>query len=78
MNLQNELINGCGFAIMPIENMKIFNQLRDNFLNKMGNLNELEKNIDGLSMGMSSDYREAILSGATTIRVGTLLFGKRK
>ena len=48
MNLQNELINGCGFAIMPIENMKIFNQLRDNFLNKMGNLNELEKNIDGL------------------------------
>ena len=30
-----------------------------------------------LSMGMSSDYKEAILEGATMVRVGTALFGNR-
>jgi len=37
-----------------------------------------EKNyIKGLSMGMSGDYKEGVLSGATHIRVGTKLFGQR-
>lgn len=40
------------------------------------------KNIDNvtmdvLSMGMSADYREAILEGATLVRVGSALFGRR-
>ena len=30
-----------------------------------------------LSMGMSGDMREAILSGSTMIRVGSSLFGSR-
>lgn len=30
-----------------------------------------------LSMGMSNDFREAILEGATFVRVGTRLFGER-
>lgn len=30
-----------------------------------------------LSMGMSSDYEDAIMSGSTHIRVGTALFGER-
>ncbi|HEX2985909.1 MAG TPA: YggS family pyridoxal phosphate-dependent enzyme [Caproiciproducens sp.] len=33
--------------------------------------------MDFLSMGMSSDYYEAILAGANMIRVGTALFGPR-
>jgi len=33
--------------------------------------------LDMLSMGMSGDFREAILEGATLIRVGTALFGPR-
>ncbi len=33
---------------------------------------------DVLSMGMSGDFRLAIAEGATRIRVGTALFGKRK
>lgn len=41
------------------------------------------KNIDNiftdvLSMGMSSDYKEAIMEGATMVRVGSALFGKRR
>lgn len=33
--------------------------------------------LDTLSMGMSSDFREAIEHGATLIRVGTAIFGPR-
>jgi pyridoxal phosphate enzyme (YggS family) len=33
--------------------------------------------LDTLSMGMSADYREAILEGATSVRVGTAIFGPR-
>jgi PLP dependent protein len=33
--------------------------------------------LDTLSMGMSADFREAILEGATLIRVGTAIFGPR-
>ena len=31
-----------------------------------------------LSMGMSDDYREAILEGSTEVRIGTALFGSRQ
>lgn len=34
--------------------------------------------MDILSMGMSADYREAILEGATMVRVGSALFGRRQ
>lgn len=33
--------------------------------------------LDTLSMGMSADYEAAILEGATMVRIGTLLFGRR-
>lgn len=41
------------------------------------------KNIDNiimqdLSMGMSGDYREAIMEGATIVRVGSAIFGRRQ
>ena len=41
-------------------------------------LQQQDKNIDTLSMGMSSDYELAIAHGATMVRLGTALFGKRK
>lgn len=58
------------------EKRRIFSQMRELFIDIRG------KNIDNvhmdvLSMGMSSDYREAILEGATLIRVGSALFGRR-
>lgn len=33
--------------------------------------------LDMLSMGMSGDYEDAVRSGATIVRVGTAIFGKR-
>ncbi|MDM5148088.1 YggS family pyridoxal phosphate-dependent enzyme [Candidatus Persebacteraceae bacterium Df01] len=34
--------------------------------------------LDTLSMGMSGDFKQAIAAGATHIRVGTAIFGKRE
>ena len=42
-------------------------------LKEIAERNGLEK----LSMGMSSDYQTAVRSGATSVRVGTALFGAR-
>jgi len=33
--------------------------------------------LEGLSMGMSSDYETAVMLGATHVRIGTALFGER-
>ncbi len=43
-------------------------------------LNKLRKkfNLDKLSMGMSSDYEQAIKFGANYLRIGTKFFGKRE
>ena len=37
----------------------------------------LKLSMDGLSMGMSGDYQQAIAEGATHLRLGTALFGAR-
>lgn len=44
----------------------------DNSYKKIDNVS-----MDYLSMGMSSDYAEAIMCGSNIVRVGTSLFGKR-
>ena len=36
-----------------------------------------EQPLRELSMGMSHDYPQAILEGATMVRVGTAIFGRR-
>ena len=38
----------------------------------------VQLNLEDLSMGMSSDYEQAILSGSTYLRLGTSIMGKRK
>jgi len=40
-------------------------------------LNQFGLNLDTLSMGMSGDLEAAIAEGATIVRVGTAIFGKR-
>ena len=36
-----------------------------------------DNGLEGLSMGMSSDFETAIMLGASHVRVGTALFGER-
>ena len=38
---------------------------------------KLECNLRHLSMGMSNDFEQAIAAGATFVRVGSAIFGKR-
>ena len=38
----------------------------------------IRNNLKELSMGMSNDYQEAIKFGATSVRIGSLFFGKRE
>lgn len=68
-------------AIPPVcegkdKNIKFFVSLRKLFIDiKSKNIDN--SNIDILSMGMSDDFEAAIECGATLVRIGTALFGKR-
>ncbi len=58
-------------------------QIRNEFKYLKGLFDRLKSKLSGdpfdtLSMGMSGDYQIAIGEGSTMIRIGTLLFGKRK
>jgi hypothetical protein len=50
-----------------------FGRMRD----ALARLKALAPDIDTLSMGMSADVENAIIEGATAIRVGTAIFGPR-
>ncbi len=60
----------------PQKNLKFFTKMNNIFIDisskKLDNIS-----MDILSMGMSADYYEAILSGANMVRVGSSLFGAR-
>lgn len=45
MDIKTQLINGKGFAVFSIENMKVFNKLRKSFIDKM-DLPKGSRNID--------------------------------
>lgn len=73
-------INLRGFMTIPppdangssrryFEQMK---QIYDDCRSKYG------KEIDTLSMGMSGDYEQAVMSGSNLVRIGSALFGSRK
>ncbi len=59
------------------EKRKIFSQMFRLFIdNRAKKLDNIDMQI--LSMGMSDDFYEAILEGATTVRVGSAIFGRRQ
>ena len=45
----------------------------ESFFNKMKSLS-IENNLKELSMGMSSDYKQAIKCGSTFVRIGSSIF----
>ena len=68
-------------AIPPIsqkdgENLKFFQKMFHLYVDIQNKIDDNVK-VDCLSMGMSGDYRDAIHSGSTMIRVGTAIFGAR-
>lgn len=76
--MENLNLSGI-MTIPPILNDKkelksIFNKTRD-FRDEIQN--HISSNCKSLSMGMSGDFETAIECGATHVRLGTILFGKR-
>ncbi len=75
-----ENIKVTGLMTMPyftdnLEEIRpVFSKLR-NLRNELNNQGYSE--IKELSMGMSNDYKVAIEEGATMVRIGTSIFGKR-
>ena len=76
----DEFIQHCLHDLsLPVVGLMCIPPLQENpaphfsILRKIADKNNLKQ----LSMGMSGDYEEAILEGATHIRVGTALFGLR-
>ena len=57
-------------CIPPLEKSSDF------FFKEMNTLNK-NLNLDELSMGMSSDYLNAIKNSATYVRIGSKIFGER-
>ena len=68
-SIENKL-NVIGLMVLPPQDKK------DNYFLKMQNLNN-SLNLKELSMGMSSDYLDALKYGATYIRIGSSIFGSR-
>ena len=67
--VENKL-NVIGLMVLPPQDKK------DNYFLKIQNLNN-SLNLKELSMGMSSDYLDALKYGATYIRIGSSIFGSR-
>ena len=61
-------------TIGPVGDIGVFRKLKaiKDQLEKTGKYGTLE-----LSMGMSADYQQAIIEGATVVRIGSALFGPR-
>ena len=76
---KNKNIIVVGIMMIAPQN-KTKKELREIFKKTKNIQEKIEKKIrecKNVSMGMSGDYKEAIAEGATHIRIGTALFGKR-
>ena len=77
-NLESIRVRGLMGISIPESSIedrkKSFSKLYRLFLD----LNKEGHELDTLSMGMSDDYKIAIQNGSNMIRIGTLLFGKRR
>lgn len=75
-------INVKGLMTIPpicdntLELEKYFDKMNA-YYNEIKNENYNNFNFDILSMGMSGDYKEAILHGSNLVRVGSAIFGAR-
>ena len=75
----DQFITDCISLDLPIKGLMVIPPIHEEpslhfgLLRKIAHRNGLE----GLSMGMSSDFESAIAMGATHIRVGSAIFGER-
>jgi len=79
INEIGELLNFCNKLNLDVIGLMCIppiNQKSGEYFKKMNSLNK-SFNLQEISMGMSSDYLEAIENNATYLRIGSSIFGKR-
>lgn len=70
------LMTSAPYVDDPEENRMYFRELFELFVDiKQKNIDNIS--MDTLSMGMTNDFEVAIEEGATMVRIGTAIFGKR-
>ena len=75
-NFKDECVKNLNLDIIGLMCIPPNNQEPSSFFKLMKNLNE-KYSLKELSMGMSSDYKDAIKYGATFVRIGSKIFGQR-
>ena len=61
----------------PGANRIYFAKMRQLFIDMRSKMSDNQRDMNCLSMGMSADYEDAVLEGATLVRVGSAIFGPR-
>ena len=75
-NFKDECVKNLNLDIIGLMCIPPNNKEPSSFFKLMKNLNE-KYSLKELSMGMSSDYKDAIKYGATFVRIGSKIFGQR-
>ena len=75
-NFKDECVKNLNLDIIGLMCIPPNNKEPSFFFKLMKNLNE-KYSLKELSMGMSSDYKDAIKYGATFVRIGSKIFGQR-
>ena len=75
----DQFISDCMSLDLPIKGLMVIPPINEEPSLHFGLLRKIAKRngLEGLSMGMSSDFESAIAMGATHIRVGSAIFGER-
>ena len=76
MSFYKKCINDFGLDIVGLMCIPPLKGDKNEYFRLMNDLNK-SIGLDELSMGMSSDYLEAISHGATYVRIGSKIFGER-
>ena len=76
MNFYKKCINDFGLDIVGLMCIPPLKGDKNEYYKLMNDLNK-SIGLSELSMGMSSDYLEAISHGATYVRIGSKIFGER-
>jgi pyridoxal phosphate enzyme (YggS family) len=75
----DQFINACISLDLPIKGLMVIPPIHEEPSLHFGLLRKIayRNGLTGLSMGMSSDFENAIAMGATHVRVGSAIFGER-
>ena len=76
-NLPNLKLRGLMAIPEKVESLDMQRSIFRKMQQTMTELNQQGLELDTLSMGMSNDMEAAIAEGATTVRIGTAIFGPR-